>query len=53
MATKNKNDVFVKKLEKLEQEYQIILAHIDMLQEQRIKKEAEIQAFLDKSAGLT
>lgn len=45
-TTSDKPSAFVKKLAKLDHEYRIIQAHIDMLQEQLAAKEAEINALL-------
>jgi len=44
--TTNEDSAFIKKLKKLDHEYRIIQAHIDMLQEQLKHKEAEINAVL-------
>jgi len=51
-ATKLDQETFIRKMAKLDSEYRIILAHIELLENQKAEKEAEIQAFMDKMAGL-
>ena len=57
MATKKSEkkydqEAFVRKISKLDSEYRIVLAHIELLQEQKERLESEIQALMDSTAGL-
>lgn len=58
MATKKSEtqldqETFIRKMTKLDREYRQILDHIKMLESMKKEKEAEIQAFMDKMAGLS
>jgi NAD-dependent SIR2 family protein deacetylase len=44
--TENEESEFIRKLKKLDHEYRVIQAHIDLLKEQLAIKESEINAFL-------
>ena len=57
MATKKSekkydHEAFVRKMSKLDSEYRIVLAHIELLQEQKERLESEIQTLMDSTAGL-
>ena len=52
-AKKYDPEVFTKKLAKLDEEYHMVLAHIELLKDRQAEIEAEIQALLDSVAGLS
>lgn len=51
--TKLDQETFIRTMTKLDREYRQILDHIKMLESMKKEKEAEIQAFMDKMAGLS